>query len=87
MNYLKMLVDEFHSTVVATLDQQGYPQTRAIDMMLYDKEGVYFLTAKGKTFYQQLIQKVLNYKILQLHVLVNTMDYHLNKFHTKQITI
>ena len=37
--------------------------------------------------YQQLIQKVLNYKILQLHVLVNTMDYHLNKFHTKQITI
>ena len=57
MNYLKMLVDEFHSTVVATLDQQGYPQTRAIDMMLYDKEGVYFLTAKGKTFYQQLIQQ------------------------------
>ena len=47
MNYLKMLVDDFHSTVVATLDQQGYPQTRAIDMMLYDKEGVYFLTAKG----------------------------------------
>ena len=33
MNYLKMLVDDFHSTVVATLDQQGYPQTRAIDMM------------------------------------------------------
>ena len=50
MNYLKMLVDDFHSTVVATLDQQGYPQTRAIDMMLYDKEGVYFLTAKGKAF-------------------------------------
>ncbi len=57
MNYLKMLVDDFHSTVVATLDQQGYPQTRAIDMMLYDKEGVYFLTAKGKAFYQQLIQQ------------------------------
>ena len=50
MNYLKMLVDEFHSTVVATLDQQGYPQTRAIDMMLYDEKGIYFLTAKGKAF-------------------------------------
>lgn len=57
MNYLKMLVDEFHSTVVATLDQQGYPQTRAIDMMLYDEKGIYFLTAKGKAFYQQLIQQ------------------------------
>lgn len=57
MNYLKMLVDEFHSTVVATLDQQGYPQTRAIDMMLYDEKGIYFLTAKGKAFYQQLISQ------------------------------
>ena len=41
MNYLKMLVDEFHSTVVATLDKQGYPKTRAIDMMLYDEKGIY----------------------------------------------
>ena len=57
MNYLKMLVDEFHSTVVATLDQHGYPQTRAIDMMLYDEKGIYFLTAKGKAFYQQLISQ------------------------------
>ena len=38
MNYLKMLVDDFHSTVVATLDQQGYPQQEHIDMMLYDKK-------------------------------------------------
>ncbi len=59
MNYLKMLVDDFHSTVVATLDQQGYPQTRAIDMMLYDKEGVYFLTAKGKPFINNLFNKIL----------------------------
>ena len=34
--------------------------------------------------YQQHIQKALNYKTLRLHVLVNTMGYHLNKFHTKQ---
>lgn len=37
MNYLKMLVDEFHSTVVATLDQQWVPQTRAIDMSFMRK--------------------------------------------------
>ncbi len=33
--------------------------------------------------YQQHIQKALNYKTLRLHVLVNTMGYHLNKFHQK----
>ena len=37
--------------------------------------------------FQQHIQKVLNYKTLRLHVLVNTMGFHLNKFHTKQIII
>ena len=57
MNYLKKLVEEFHSTVVATIDHKGLPQTRAIDMMLYDEKGLYFLTAKGKDFYQQLINQ------------------------------
>ena len=56
MNYLKKLVEEFHSTVVATIDHKGLPQTRAIDMMLYDEKGLYFLTAKGKDFYQHLIK-------------------------------
>lgn len=57
MKYLKMLVEEFHSTTVATLGTDGHPQTRVIDMMHYDKEGVYFLTAKGKAFYQQLMEQ------------------------------
>lgn len=26
-------------------------------MMLYDEKGIYFLTAKGKDFYQQLINQ------------------------------
>ena len=51
MDYLKLLVDEIHSTTVATIGSDGHPQTRIIDMMYYDEEGVYFLTAKGKAFY------------------------------------
>lgn len=53
--YLKILVEEIHSTVVATMDADGKPVTRVIDMMLYDDKGLYFLTAKGKSFYEQLM--------------------------------
>ena len=50
MDYLKFLVEEIHSTTVATIGSDGHPQTRIIDMMYYDADGVYFLTAKGKAF-------------------------------------
>ena len=48
-DYLKMLVEEMHSTTMATIGADGHPQTRVIDMMLWDKKGVYFLTAKRKS--------------------------------------
>ena len=54
MNYLKYLVEEIHTTVVATVDDAGLPVTAAIDMMDYDDGGLYFLTAKGKGFYDRL---------------------------------
>ena len=57
MDYLKLLVDEIHSATVATIGADGHPQTRIIDMMYYDEEGVYFLTAKGKAFYDQLMDQ------------------------------
>ena len=38
--YVKMLVEEFHSTTVATIGTDGYPQTRVIDMMLWDENGI-----------------------------------------------
>ena len=56
-DYLKMLVEDIHSAVVATIDAKGRVQTRVIDMMLWDEEGVYFLTAKGKAFYEQLLSQ------------------------------
>ena len=49
-DYLKLLVENIHSTTVATIGADGHPQTRVIDMMLYDEQGVYFLTAKGKAW-------------------------------------
>ena len=55
--YLKLLVDELHSATVATIGADGHPQTRIIDMMYYDEKGVYFLTAKGKEFYAQLMEQ------------------------------
>ena len=58
MNYLKYLVEEIHTTVMATVDNNGLPVTCAIDIMDYDKSGLYFLTAKGKSLYDRLTQKV-----------------------------
>ncbi|MBO5522510.1 MAG: 4Fe-4S binding protein [Roseburia sp.] len=56
-DYLRILVEEIHSAVIATIDVDGHPQTRVIDMMLWDDRGVYFLTAKGKAFYEQLMKQ------------------------------
>lgn len=54
MDYLSYLVREIHTTVVATIDDEGLPVTAAIDMMDTDVNGLYFLTAKGKSFYERL---------------------------------
>lgn len=39
--YLKKQVEEIHSATVATVGADGYPQTRVIDMRLWDENGVY----------------------------------------------
>ncbi len=56
-DYLKLLVEGIHSTTIATIGADGHPQTRIIDMMLWDEKGVYFLTARGKAFYAQLMEQ------------------------------
>lgn len=50
----KFLCEEIHTTVVATNDENGFPVTCAVDIMDYDENGLYFLTAKGKKFYNRL---------------------------------
>ncbi|SUP41727.1 4Fe-4S binding protein [Veillonella criceti] len=53
-DYLDYIVNEIHRTIVATVDDDGLPVTAAIDMMDCDSNGLYFLTAKGKGFYDRL---------------------------------
>ena len=55
--YFKYLVEQIHTTVVATVDEEGLPVTAAIDMMDYDAESLFFLTAKGKGFYDRLVKR------------------------------
>lgn len=56
-DYLNYIVNEIHTVVVATSDDDGLSATSAIDMMDTDDEGLYFLTAKGKGFYDRLKNK------------------------------
>ena len=55
--YLSFVVNEIHTTIVATVDDEGLPVTAAIDMMDCDENSLYFLTAKGKGFYDRLIKR------------------------------
>lgn len=52
--YLAFLTHEIHSTVFATVDENGLPHTCVIDVMLCDDNSIYFLTSKGKPFYDRL---------------------------------
>lgn len=56
-DYLSYIVNGIHSTIVATVDDDGLPVTCAIDMMDADENSLYFLTAKGKNFYNRLINR------------------------------
>lgn len=54
---LRFLQSDIHSTIMATVDDDGLPSTCVIDMMLSDREGLYFLTARGKAFYDRLMKR------------------------------
>lgn len=52
--YLYIIQQEIHSTVMATVDDDGLPVTCAIDIMDCDGKSLYFLTARGKSLYGRL---------------------------------
>ena len=52
--YLEFLTHDIHSTVFATVDENGNPHTCVIDIMLCDDDSIYFLTSTGKPFYNRL---------------------------------
>ena len=47
-DYFSFLVNEIHTTVVATVDDEGLPVTAAIDMMDYDENSFTSLPQKEK---------------------------------------
>lgn len=49
------ILREIKDCAFATVDEKGYPQNRIIDVMLVENDTLYFLTARGKHFYNQLI--------------------------------
>ena len=53
----KKYVDLFRqvkTATAATVDAQGRPQARIINVMLAEDDGMYIVTSKGKPFYKQL---------------------------------
>lgn len=52
--HLARIVNDLHTTILATVDDDGLPRTCAVDMMDYDENGLYFLTARGKSLYDRL---------------------------------
>lgn len=40
----------------ATVDEEGHPQARIINVMLAEDDGMYIVTSKGKPFYKQLVE-------------------------------
>ncbi len=53
-DYLRLIAEELHTSVMATVDKDGHPVTCAIDIMDWDETGLFFLTAKGKSLYDRL---------------------------------
>lgn len=54
IDVFKYLCEQIHTTVVGSIDSNCNPVTCAIDILDYDRNGLYFLTAKGKDFYKRL---------------------------------
>ena len=52
-------IDMFRKVKIAaaaTVDQDGHPQARIINVMLAFDDGMYIVTSRGKPFYKQLIE-------------------------------
>lgn len=78
---LKML-REMKDVAFATVDSNGNPRVRIIDIMYADEEKVVFCTARGKNFYEELREKPMigitgmnaSYEMVRLHGPVHKME-------------
>lgn len=68
MNKYLNELQRIKGVAMASVDAQGHPQVRIIDVMAVEDDVLYFLTARGKTFFKQLID--------QKQVAITTMNEH-----------
>ncbi len=50
------MLQQIRDVAFATVSEDGWPKNRIIDVMLTEHEKLYFCTATGKDFYQELIK-------------------------------
>lgn len=50
------ILKEIKDVAFATVDANGDPQIRIIDVMLVEDDKLYFCTARGKAFYEQILR-------------------------------
>lgn len=50
------ILRQIRDTSMATVGEDGSPRVRIIDTMIVEDEKLYFLTARGKDFYQELMK-------------------------------
>lgn len=54
--YFLNLLREVKSVSMATVNKDGLPKVRIIDVMLVENEKLYFCTARGKDFFNELME-------------------------------
>ena len=50
------ILREIKDVSFASVDEQGNPQVRIIDVMLVEDDKLYFCTSRGKDFHRQMLQ-------------------------------
>ena len=50
------ILREIKDVAFATVNEEGKPEVRIIDVMIVEKEKLYFCTGRGKDFYHQLME-------------------------------
>ncbi|WP_139653310.1 4Fe-4S binding protein [Raoultibacter phocaeensis] len=82
--FLRFLHEDIRECAFATIGGDGRPAIRIIDLMLHDRDSVYFLTARGKNFYRELTEQGFvavtgqkGYRMVSLRGFVRQVEHEL----------
>ena len=78
------ILREIKDVAFATVDENGFPQNRIIDVMIVEDGKLYFCTARGKDFYRQLLDHGqvaitglnMDYQMVRLNGKAKRLDQH-----------